>query len=43
MKARERMTTSLEVYFVDGSEAEVNLIFDDKRVEMTAFDEKTRQ
>lgn len=37
------MTDTLTVHFVDGSDAEVNIVLDEKRVEFSAFDEKTRK
>ena len=37
------MTDALTVPFVDGSDAETNITLDERRVEFSAFDEKTGQ
>jgi hypothetical protein len=37
------MTDRLTAHFVDGSGAEVRIVFDERRVEMTAYDEPSRQ
>ena len=37
------MTDALVANFVDGSDAETSIFFDQKRVKVTAFDEKTSQ
>jgi hypothetical protein len=37
------VASTLTTHFVDGSDVDVTFVFDERRIEMSAFDEKTRK